>query len=67
MGTAERGGLMSPDAGRGAAASLPASTQVIVAGGGPVGLAAAIELGRRGIRTLVIEPRSYGVPGPAAL
>jgi 2-polyprenyl-6-methoxyphenol hydroxylase-like FAD-dependent oxidoreductase len=32
-------------------------TQVLVAGGGPVGLAAAIELGRRGIECLVIEPR----------
>jgi 2-polyprenyl-6-methoxyphenol hydroxylase-like FAD-dependent oxidoreductase len=42
----------------GAVASLPASTQVIIAGGGPVGLAAAIELGRRGISCLVIEPRT---------
>ncbi len=57
MGTAERGGLMS-SAAPGAAAELPTSTQVIVAGGGPVGLAAAIELGRRGIRCLVIEPRT---------
>ena len=38
-------------------ASLPASVQVVVAGGGPVGLAAAVELGQRRVRCLVIEPR----------
>ena len=32
-------------------------TQVLVAGGGPVGLAAAVELGRRGIECVVVEPR----------
>jgi 2-polyprenyl-6-methoxyphenol hydroxylase-like FAD-dependent oxidoreductase len=37
---------------------LPSSTQVLVAGGGPVGLAAAVELGRRGIECLVVEPRT---------
>jgi 2-polyprenyl-6-methoxyphenol hydroxylase-like FAD-dependent oxidoreductase len=57
VGTAERGELM-PSGVPSTAASLPASTHVIVAGGGPVGLAAAIELGRRGISCLVIEPRT---------
>ncbi|WP_416981184.1 FAD-dependent monooxygenase [Streptomyces sp. T028] len=36
---------------------LPVATQVLVAGGGPVGLATAVELGRRGIDCVVIEPR----------
>ncbi len=35
----------------------PDRTQVVVAGGGPAGLAAAIELGSRGIAVLVLEPR----------
>lgn len=39
-------------------APVPATTQVLVAGGGPVGLATAVELGRRGIECLVIEPRA---------
>jgi 2-polyprenyl-6-methoxyphenol hydroxylase-like FAD-dependent oxidoreductase len=33
-------------------------TQVLIAGGGPVGLAAAVELGQRGIECVVIEPRA---------
>ena len=33
-------------------------TQVLVAGGGPVGLAAAVELGRRGVECVVVEPRA---------
>lgn len=30
---------------------------MVIAGGGPAGLAAAVELGRRGIRTCLVEPR----------
>lgn len=37
--------------------TLPRSVQILVAGGGPVGLACAAELGRRGIGCLVAEPR----------
>jgi 2-polyprenyl-6-methoxyphenol hydroxylase-like FAD-dependent oxidoreductase len=40
------------------AATVAGRTQVLIAGGGPVGLAAAIELGRRGIECVVIEPRA---------
>src|ERR1700752_5136771 len=41
----------------GAAGPLPPATQVLIGGGGPVGLAGVAELGRRGIDCLVIEPR----------
>jgi 2-polyprenyl-6-methoxyphenol hydroxylase-like FAD-dependent oxidoreductase len=34
------------------------STQVLIAGGGPVGLSAAVELGLRGISCVVVEPRA---------
>jgi 2-polyprenyl-6-methoxyphenol hydroxylase-like FAD-dependent oxidoreductase len=35
----------------------PSSTPVLISGGGPVGLAAAVELGLRGVECTVIEPR----------
>ncbi|TCK21469.1 FAD-dependent monooxygenase [Pseudonocardia endophytica] len=37
--------------------TLPDRTEVLVAGGGPVGLAAAVELGSRGVDCVVVEPR----------
>ncbi len=36
----------------------PASVQVLIVGGGPVGLSAAIELGRQGVSCLILEPRT---------
>jgi 2-polyprenyl-6-methoxyphenol hydroxylase-like FAD-dependent oxidoreductase len=37
--------------------AVPSETEVLIVGGGPVGLSAAVELGRRGVRCLIVEPR----------
>lgn len=36
---------------------IPQETCILIVGGGPVGLSAAVELGQRGISCLVVEPR----------
>ncbi|MGW0802350.1 FAD-dependent monooxygenase [Nonomuraea sp. NPDC002799] len=38
-------------------AHIPDSVPVLIAGGGPVGLATAVELAHHGIQSLVVEPR----------
>lgn len=37
--------------------AIPQETLVLIAGGGPVGLSAAVELGLRGVRCVIVEPR----------
>jgi 2-polyprenyl-6-methoxyphenol hydroxylase-like FAD-dependent oxidoreductase len=37
--------------------AVPQETEVLIVGGGPVGLSAAVELGRQGVQCLIVEPR----------
>src|SRR5580704_13491934 len=47
-----------------ASSSEPATYDVIVAGAGPVGLTLAIDLGRRGVRCLLMERSPTTLPWP---
>ena len=46
--------------------SVPSTTQVLIVGGGPFGLTLAIELGRRGIGTLLVDQNSGTTRNAAA-
>ncbi len=47
--------------------SVPNTTPVLIAGGGPIGLALAADLGRRGIKTLLVEERDDKLAPPKML
>jgi len=46
--------------------AMPRETEVLIAGGGPIGLALAVELGMRGIRTALVEQNERHALQPRA-
>ncbi|MEK9802119.1 MAG: FAD-dependent monooxygenase, partial [Curvibacter sp.] len=47
-------------------AGPPLRTEVLIAGGGPFGLMLALELGKRGVRCLLVEPKPGTAYNPQA-
>jgi len=51
---------------RAAGSDTTTSTEVLIAGGGPFGLMLALELGKRGVRCLLVEPKPGTAYNPQA-
>jgi 2-polyprenyl-6-methoxyphenol hydroxylase-like FAD-dependent oxidoreductase len=54
--TPERGNMIAGDTSV-RSQDVPQEMEVLIVGGGPVGLSAAVEMGRRGVQCLIVEPR----------
>ena len=58
--------MTAPLSSRAADGDTTTSTEVLIAGGGPFGLMLALELGKRGVRCLLVEPKPGTAYNPQA-
>lgn len=58
--------MTAPLSSRAAGSNTTTATEVLIAGGGPFGLMLALELGRRGVRCLLVEPKPGTAYNPQA-
>lgn len=58
--------MTAPLSSRAAGSDTTTSTEVLIAGGGPFGLMLALELGKRGVRCLLVEPKPGTAYNPQA-